>query len=113
MSHASGQPAHGFQFFGLPQTLRGLVVMRSVLCQGQSVVGIAVRPGHKPCCPPHRPAIGADHLGVKLKAVTLPLKQFAKKALAFGALLRVNKIPKTKRGRCRGSATEHLIQRRI
>jgi hypothetical protein len=28
----------------------------------------------------------------------LPLKQFAKKAFAFGALLRVNKIPKQSEG---------------
>jgi hypothetical protein len=99
VSHTSGQAAHGFQFLGLPKTLCGLVVMRIVFCQDVRVVGLAVRAAHPLRSPAQPPAIGSGGFRVNLKGVTLPLKQFAEKAFAFGTILRVNEIAETERGR--------------
>jgi hypothetical protein len=93
--HTSGQAAHSFEFLGLPKTVCGLLVTRSILCQDESVVRLAVCAWHPPRGPAQRSAICAGSFRVNLKTVTLPLEQFAVKAFAFGPVLWVNEIGKT------------------
>jgi hypothetical protein len=52
-------------------------------------------------------------VGIELKAVPFPLKQFAKKSLAFVALLRMDEIAKAERWCAFPPVAEHFFQGRI
>src|SRR5579864_4351293 len=106
---ASGQTTDGLQFLGLAKALGHLLVMGSILGEDEREVGLAVCAGYPPAGPAQRTAVVAIGRRIELKAVALPLEQFAKKAFAFRTILRVNEIAKTESGGQFGAA-EHLFQ---